>query len=410
MSLILDAQNAVLALWYVVNCSLSSYYKLTTAFDSAEAALSASAHDWQALGIDHRHLERLSDADKIQAFLTAIADELSKDKYRVILHTDEDYPRLLGELYDPPPVLFYRGEVSRLNDSQVAIVGSRVPSDYAAKVTYDLAQYLVQAGFVITSGLAEGVDTLAHTGALAQYLPEFRGKTVGVMGTGIDVTYPKSNQALFAEIIESGGCLVTEMLPKTRADKYTFPRRNRLVAGLSLATIVTEAALKSGSLITARLTNEQGKQVFAIPNRIDSAAEGCHYLIREGATLVYHPNQIIEDLVSQYQQLSDDGVKNMFGATLQTVSTNKLESAHSARHNLPPKATKQPSTPSTKTQSSAVTVPEHLQTVHAALGDDPIDLDKLVAMTGLPAASLLANLTELEIFGLARQIGGRYAR
>ena len=243
----------------------------------------------------------------------------------------------------------------------------------------------------MTSGLAQGVDRQAHLGALAQ-LPALSGRTIGVMGTGIDVCYPRNHTALFAQIVAEGGCLISELLPSTPASKHTFPRRNRLVAGLSLATVVTEAALQSGSLITARLSAEMGKQVFAIPSSINNPnAEGCHHLIREGATLIYHPEQIIEDL----NQGGD-----FFNALPKTFSQGM--SVYAELSSAPTPAV-------SMSNKSTVIVPEHLSAVYDMM-DEPRDLDALVMMSGHPVAQLLSALMELEILGLIQQTGGRYAK
>lgn len=384
-------QQSMLALWYVTNASLISYRKLSERFGDAKSALTATKADWQALGIHAAHIDRWQDEANTLAFIDKVAHDVSIGSYSMCFLDDEDYPQALMAIYDPPPVLFYRGDLSRLNERQIAIVGSRTPTEDAQKITFDLAQYLVQAGFVVTSGLAQGVDRQAHLGALAQ-LPALSGRTIGVMGTGIDVCYPRNHTALFTQIVAEGGCLISELLPSTPASKHTFPRRNRLVAGLSLATVVTEAALQSGSLITARLSAEMGKQVFAIPSSINNPnAEGCHHLIREGATLIYHPEQIIEDL--------NQG-EDFFNALPKTFSQGM--SVYAELSSVPTPAASTPN-------KSTVIVPEHLSAVYDMM-DEPRDLDALVMMSGHPVAQLLSALMELEILGLIQQTGGRYAK
>lgn len=384
-------QQSMLALWYVTNASLISYRKLSERFGDAKSALTAAKADWQALGIHAAHIDRWQDEANTLAFIDKVAHDVSIGSYSMCFLGDEDYPQALMAIYDPPPVLFYRGDLSRLNERQIAIVGSRTPTEDAQKITFDLAQYLVQAGFVVTSGLAQGVDRQAHLGALAQ-LPALSGRTIGVMGTGIDVCYPRNHTALFTQIVAEGGCLISELLPSTPASKHTFPRRNRLVAGLSLATVVTEAALQSGSLITARLSAEMGKQVFAIPSSINNPnAEGCHHLIREGATLIYHPEQIIEDL----NQGGD-----FFNALPKTFSQGM--SVYAELSSVPTPAASTPN-------KSTVIVPEHLSAVYDMM-DEPRDLDALVMMSGHPVPQLLSALMELEILGLIQQTGGRYAK
>lgn len=388
----LDNHSATLALWYIVNTSLSSYYKLMTAFADAKSALMQSVSAWRALSIHAAHLKRFEDSDDVYAFVRRVTDYVARGAYGVLFLDDDNYPGQLQDIYDPPPVLFYRGNVARLADKQIAIVGSRNPTEHAKKITFDMAQYLVQLGFSITSGLAQGIDREAHLGALSQNV--LRGRTVGVMGTGIDVCYPKNHNALFEQIIQEGGVLITELLPSTPASKHTFPRRNRLVAGLSLATVVTEAALQSGSLITARLAAEQGKQVFAVPSLVDNKnAEGCHHLIREGATLIYHPAQILEDIS---EEITYSALPKTFSRGVSAFDDEVL--SHSASADV-----------DNSLESKSIT-PEHLMPLMTQITHDAKDLDELVVATSLDVGALLAQLMELELLGFITQVGGRYVR
>lgn len=389
-------QRAVLALWYEVNASLSAYYKLISAFGDVQQAWRSSAESWQQLGIHHTHIKRHEQQASTLENIDKIEQALQLGKYQLVFADQPDYPISLLQLYDPPPLLFYRGNIALLQQPQIAIVGSRKPTTHAQKITFDIAQYLVQAGYIVTSGLAMGVDKRAHLGALAQPDNEYQGRTIGVMGTGIDVYYPNHHDQLFAQIVDQGGCIISELLPHTQPHKHTFPRRNRLVAGLSLATIVTEATIQSGSLITARLTSEQGKQVFAIPSHIDNTnAEGCHHLIREGATLIYHPQQVLDDVNSQ-------------------VDFQPTQSAFSQSNNKPlqplseqPRATKQPKQASSV---SPITVPEHLEPVYKHLDWHGQDLDALITITELATPQLIGQLMELELLGAISVQGGRYLR
>lgn len=410
-SLLSDEQRAVLALWTEVNASLSAYHKLVTSFGNAELAWCAKVEAWRQLGIHSTHLKRHEQPQQTQATIDAIQQALLDNKYGLLFADQPDYPPQLLDIYDPSPLLFYRGDKARLQQAQIAIVGSRKPTTHAQKITFDMAQYLAQAGYIITSGLAMGVDKRAHLGALAQVDAEYQGRTVGVMGTGIDVNYPNHHDKLFSQIIEQGGCIISELLPHTQPHKHTFPRRNRLVAGLSLATIVTEATIQSGSLITARLTSEQGKQVFAIPSHIDNNnAEGCHHLIREGATLIYHPQQVLEDINSQlgYQSRnynsSDNAELNIEQANLSQSSnplnTNRTSSTtigHAPQSNL-------------RSSSNAIVIPEHLTQVYEQLDWHGQDLDALLSTTNLTPPQLIGQLMELELLGVISVQGGRYLR
>ena len=415
-SLLSAEQRAVLALWTEVNASLSAYHKLITFFGNAELAWGAKVEAWRQLGIHSTHIKRHENPEQTQATIDSIQQALLDNKYGLLFANQPDYPAQLSQIYDPPPLLFYRGDKARLQQAQIAIVGSRKPTAHAQKITFDMAQYLAQAGYIITSGLAMGVDKRAHLGALAQVDAEYQGRTVGVMGTGIDVNYPNHHDKLFSQIIDQGGCIISELLPHTLPHKHTFPRRNRLVAGLSLATIVTEATIQSGSLITARLTSEQGKQVFATPSHIDNSnAEGCHHLIREGATLIYHPQQVLEDINSQlgYQSHSYKSSDNTEAHITQENSTQENISQI-----LNPLNTDRTSTPTIgqspqsniKSSSNAIVIPEHLTQVYEQLDWHGQDLDALLMTTNLTPPQLIGQLMELELLGVISVQGGRYLR
>jgi DNA protecting protein DprA len=204
---------------------------------------------------------------------------------------DEDYPTLLKEMPDPPPVLFIRGDRNLLDSLQVAMVGTRNPSPMAMKTARAFAKSFADFGLTVTSGLALGVDQAAHKGAL-----DSTGKTIAVAATGLDRVYPASHKALAEEIIKTGA-LVSEFPIGTQPKPGYFPRRNRIISGLSLGVLVVEAAIKSGTLVTAKHAVEQGREVFAIPGSIHNPlAKGCHHLIRQGAKLVETADDVLEEL------------------------------------------------------------------------------------------------------------------
>jgi len=409
-----DDQRAILSLWYEVNASLSAYHKLVTSYGNAQLAWQATVEAWKQLGLHHTHLKRHEQPDQTRVSIDKIQQALVDSRYSLLFADQPDYPAQLLQIYDPPPLLFFRGNSARLHQAQIAIVGSRKPTAHAQKITFDMAQYLAQSGYIITSGLAIGVDKRAHLGALAQTNQDYQGRTIGVMGTGIDVNYPNHRDQLFAQIVDQGGCIISELLPHTQPHKHTFPRRNRLVAGLSLATIVTEATIKSGSLITARLTSEQGKQVFAIPSHIDNSnAEGCHNLIREGATLIYHPQQVLEDVNGQLDY--DKGAYRT--ATATTFNSNHSNSNHSnvtqtsdAIETNSIKSTSQQLSSDITPARSTVVVPENLAAIYEQLDWHGQDLDALISATKLAPPQLIGQLMELELMGLISEQGGRYLR
>lgn len=418
VSLPTPAHQAVLTLWYLVNTSVTSYAKLLTAFHTPAQALNASLSDWQALNLHTSHLQRFQDYitnARHSAFLDTTLQQLANGEYRVVFYDESSYPSLLKSLFDPPPVLFYQGNVQALAMPQLAVVGSRNHTTHAGKIAFDMAQFLAYEGMWITSGMAEGIDTQAHRGALAQSDVTKQGRTVAVFGNGIRLCYPQSNLTLRQQIISTGGCVVSELLPDTPSSRHNFPRRNRLVAGLSLGTLVVEAALQSGSLITARLTNEQGKQVFAIPSHIDNVnAKGCHQLIREGATLVDHPIQILEDLAvfkSPFAQTT--APKDTFKQVETTFETPTTQTQNdtdidSVSHAI--EASQSLNIDTQQTASVANDLPPYLFTLLNQLDWVGQDMDALVEKTQTDVATLTGWLMELELMGLAMQQGGLYMR
>lgn len=404
-----DHQRATLALWYEVNASLSAYYKLITVFDSPQQAWLVDTESWRQLGIHHTHLKRHDTPEQTRDMIDGIEHAIIAGRYQLIFQDQPEYPAQLMDIYDPPPLLFCRGVVARLQQPQIAMVGSRKPTAHAQKTTFDMAQYLAQSGFVITSGLAIGVDKRAHLGALAQEDIELQGCTIGVMGTGIDICYPNHHDKLFEQIIEKGGCIISELMPLTKPHKHTFPRRNRLVAGLSVATIVVEAAMKSGSLITARLTSEQGKQVFAVPSHIDNMnAEGCHHLIREGATLIYHPEHVLDDVKNQLEIMPYRQPPMVQTSTTQTPISDTLTPSPSSPAS---KAVYHRSTKLTPSLASpSVDIPAHLTAVYEQIDWHGQDLDALITALNVSAPQLIGQLMELELLGAISEQGGRYLR
>ena len=220
--------------------------------------------------------------------------------------THPDYPTQLKQITKPPILLYIRGELNCLHLPQIAVVGSRRMTAGGDNHARSWANYLAQHGFTITSGLALGIDASAHRGALQAE----SGKTIGVMATGIEHIYPSRNAQLAEQIIDSGGTLVTEFSPGTQPRPAHFPQRNRIISGLSLGVLVVEAAVKSGSLITARYALEQNREVFAIPGSINNPqSKGCHQLIKQGATLVESVMEIVDELHGPLGALSEQLAK-----------------------------------------------------------------------------------------------------
>jgi DNA processing protein len=293
---------------------------------------------------------------------------------------DSLYPSGLLAMSDPPPLLYATGQIDLLARPGLAIVGSRSATRQGEATAEAFAAGLARAGLAIVSGLALGIDAAAHRGAL-----DAAGGTIAVVGTGVDVVYPAANRALTARI-RTQGLVLSELPLGTPAVAFNFPRRNRLIAGLARGVLVVEAALRSGSLITARLAAEQGREVFAIPGSIHSpVAKGCHRLIREGAKLVESVQDILEELRIA-PAAAGAAPPDSAGSTSPVSEAPGEPSPTSARAPAP-------------------------QSVLDALGHDPASLDTLAERTGRPAGELSALLLELELTqDVERLPGDRYQR
>ncbi|HEX7387067.1 MAG TPA: DNA-processing protein DprA [Castellaniella sp.] len=320
-------------------------------------------------------LAQAPDAEQ-QARITQTLKWLESPRRSLLTLADPDYPKALLDLSDPPPILFVHGNPGILQHPALAMVGARSATRVGMENARDFAQYLAERGWCIVSGLASGIDTAAHQGALRAG-PE-AGGTLAVLGTGIDRVYPPANRDLAHRIAEQG-LLISEFPLGTPGLPFNFPRRNRLVASLSAGVLVVEAARRSGSLITARLAGELGREVFAIPGSIHSPlSHGCHALIRQGAKLVESGQDILEEL----QQGALPGVRS----STQTPEPKPI---------APP---------------DGITA-EDFAALLSALGHEPAGLDTLQACTHWDTSTLLQRLTLLELAGmLDHQADGRYAR
>lgn len=289
--------------------------------------------------------------------------------HHLITPYDEAFPDRLKQIASVPPLLMVKGNLGCLSLPQLAMVGSRYPTSAGQTQAYEFAQALSEMGLIITSGLARGIDGCAHKGAM-----QGGGKTIAVLGTGLNEIYPKQHKRLADEIAEKGA-VVSEFPLHTKGLPGHFPRRNRIVSGLSLGTLVVEATLKSGSLITARQALEQNREVFAIPGSINNPQKsGCHYLIRQGASLIDMPEQVIEALSLICDHSRPMKPHQGFGAELP--------------EDLAPEQYK----------------------LLSAVDYDGVNLDDLVGRTQLAVADVSVMLMDLELSGLIRQEQGLYSR
>lgn len=264
---------------------------------SLEVFLSLDPEKLRQLKLNERQIQAITQPDIQQ--IERMQRWAEPDNHHIICYDDPRYPDTLKQISSPPTLLFVKGDTTVLNTPQLAIVGSRDLTITGQDNALNFAKQLAQLGITITSGLAIGVDGYSHKGAL-----EGNGKTIAVLGTGLNQIYPKRHRALAQQICENGA-LVSEFLPDQTARAGNFPRRNRIISGLSQGTLVVEAAIKSGSLITARFAMEQDREVFAVPGSIHNPmSKGCHWLIKQGAKLVEEINDIIEELTTFQQFLA----------------------------------------------------------------------------------------------------------
>lgn len=342
--------------------------KLLDHFSSAENILAANSENLKNFGMSSAAIKRLQSPDD-----KAIERDIKwaqKDNHYIIGLDDDNYPELLKSITDPPYLLFVAGDIDYLQQPQLAMVGSRTPTAVGKQTAFDFAKHLAASGITITSGLALGIDTACHQGAL-----EGIAGTIAVVANSLDKVYPASNTGLAQRIVQQG-CVISESPLGTAPHKGLFPRRNRIISGLSMGTLVVEAAKNSGSLITTKHALEQNREVFAIPGSIHNPlSRGCHSLIRQGAKLVETAADIIEELLplakiastSHTTPQSDD-----------TPTENNLDSAYLALLN--------------------------------SMEYEPANIDELVERNPMDAAEIASMLLILELQGYVISDNGRYSR
>jgi len=336
--------------------------RLALRYGTPSALLKEAPHDAELKPRLRRLLSERENSLEARKKAEQQLETLAACQVSLVCYGSPLYPASLCSLSDPPLFLYYRGDLSLVQKPVVALVGSRAATSYGREVSYRLAKDLARQGIVVVSGVALGVDAQAHRGALAA-----GGLTIGVLGCGIDVTYPKANKDLYVEIA-AHGLLLSEYPCGTRPDGFRFPARNRIISGLASGVVVVEAGLKSGSLITARLALDQGREVFAVPGRIDSArSEGTHWLLSQGACLAQSAANIIEEL----------GFTP--GASGQRQGGRE----------------------------KGAPADEEERCVLACLDVYPVDIDTIVRVTGLSTSTVLQSLLQLELQGLVRQHPGQ---
>lgn len=352
-----DEKRYWVGISYVKGIGAVRFQALLDAFGSAEAAWKAPVDALNQVGlgrkvIDHfLHIRSQVSPDRIWEKIVAAG-------VKVLTWDDEAYPRRLKEISQPPPVLFLRGSLIPEDDWAVGIVGTRRMTAYGRIITEDTAHLLAANGITVVSGLARGVDAVAHKGAI-----DAGGRTIAVLGSGVDRIYPPEHRKLADQILECGA-LISDYPPGTPPEASNFPPRNRLISGLSLAVLIVEAGVRSGALITAQFAAEQGRDVFAVPGNINAPhSAGPNRLIRDGAIPLLDPRDLLE-----------------------TLDLEHVPEYQAARSILPPE-------------------PKEARLLEI-LGPEPKHVDELTNLAGLPIEEVSATLTMMELKGLVRQVGG----
>jgi DNA processing protein len=345
------------------------FKRLIDRFHLPEAVFQASRHELLEIeGISQRQADAILNYEAPGSIKTEL-EQTDQKGFKIITQADSAYPPLLMEIPDPPPFLYVSGSLDG-SSKNIAVVGSRNPTAYGISATQNLCADLTAHGITIVSGMAVGIDTAAHRGALAG-----KGNTIAVLGSGFNKIYPSQNRSLFKRISEEGA-VISEFALNTEPEAHHFPIRNRIISGMSMGTIVVEATRRSGSLITARLAADQNREVFAVPGSIQSfKSTGTHALIKQGAKLVENAQDVIEELAAYMD----------------------METPVLRRDGLPSHTERKPPSLS----------PEE-QPVYDSLSPYPEHIDTLIRRTHIESGKLLSLLLQLELKGIVQQLPGKY--
>jgi len=377
-----------LALRLVNGVGSLAYKSLLESFKSPYEIFHASFQELVTVpGIGPRtasHIKSFNDLQKIENEL----NRLKQLSINVITCRDGRYPAILKNIYDYPPILYVKG-ILKSDDLNIALVGSRMASTYGKFTTERLARELALKGMTVVSGMARGIDSAAHRGALAG-----RGRTIAVLGCGIDIIYPPENKHLYDEIADNGA-VISELALGTPPNAPNFPMRNRIISGLSLGVVVVEANERSGSLITARIALEQGREVFAVPGNVDTpGSRGTHKLIKEGAKLIENVNDIMDEIMPQIERNKRD----------KFLDDGREENAENNNEKLLDNKRKKSSSLSTQ---SIFNFSNNEKVIFNILTSRPVDVDTIIEKSGLNVNETLNCLLNLELYDAILQLPGK---
>lgn len=380
-----------LILLQTFNINSNLAYKLSQHFSSYQQLLSCDDEHLKQFSLTAKHIGKLRKPNWQEIEVNLEWLNQNPQFHHIITWQDYRYPKILREIYNPPLVLFIKGNIDVLAQPQIAIVGSRNSSLQGRENAHYLAQELVKENWVITSGLALGIDTHAHQGALEQ-----KGQTIAVMGTGLEHVYPRCNKNLAEDIIDNQGALISECCIYAPPCAKNFPQRNRIISGLSLGVVVVEANLRSGSLITARLAMEQGREVFALPGSIHNPlAKGCHQLIRQGAKLVDSIKDITEELPKIMHNIKNSENQQHISNNEQIIAKDNVKIFVEVKAKfMKPKNNKTPE-----------------DRLLRAMNDDiPTPLDVLACRSNLTITEIMSMLTRMELDDKVRKLDSGYIK
>ena len=362
----MDSREALVALNMIEHVGPVRVRQLLEHFGEAAKILSASKQRLlQVRGVGEETADAICGWEKT-VDLAGELKRIAEFGCHILTQTDANYPELLREIYDPPIVLYVKGGLGAKDKNAVAMVGSRLTTHYGIQVARKLAYQLAYVGVAVVSGGARGIDSAAHQGALAA-----KGRTVAVLGTGINIVFPPENKELF-ERIAASGAVITQYPFNRSADKQSFAIRNRIIAGMTLGTVIVEANLTSGALITANFATDYGRQVFAVPGRIDSPrSKGCHELIKKGAKLC----EGAEDILSEFEYLFP--------------------------------ASNRPAAPNETGVLPALELSGNEQKILDALSNEESSIDEVIRHSGLPSSAVSVALLSLEMKRLVKQLPGK---
>ena len=371
--------------------------RLLAAFGSAERSVAATSEELAQIdGLTPDVRRQLIDG-KSHAPLAQEIELIERHQCRIVTINDDTYPPLLKQIDDPPVLLYIIGDFPPQDAPSIAIVGSRSPTEYGKTISQQLSHQLAERGITVVSGFARGIDTCVHRGAL-----EAGGDTIAVFGCGLSIIYPETNRALATEITESGA-LISEF-PMTMPPRgRNFPRRNRVISGLTLGTLVVEASERSGSLITARHAAEQGREVFAVPGQIFSGvSRGTHSLINQGATLINSVDDLLDALPQNYTKI----VGQTSSEATRQPPPRRDRGSKRPNSTSRPQPVEEKSTPAVQPKTNLNLTPDE-QAVLSAIDTSEVHIDQITRVTQLPIGKVSSLLVMLELKGIVQQLPGK---